>query len=83
MEYEGGIYYLMNRGDRFEPIFKGDPDRKLFIETLSQTEGRWGERGHSPPIAIGDRNDVVVDQSATPSGQPEGEEDIQNRAENS
>ncbi len=71
MEYEGGIYHLMNRGDRREPIFKRDPDRKLFLETLAQTEGRWGESGHSPPIASGDRDDGVVDQSATPSGQPE------------
>ncbi len=84
MEYEGAIYHLMNRGDRREPILKGDPNRKLFIETLAQTEGRWGESGksgNSPPIASGDRNDGVVDQSATSSGQPEGEEDIQNRAE--
>ncbi len=71
VEYEGGIYHLINRGDRRQPIFKGDPDRKLFIETLAETEGRWGESGNSPPIASGDRNDGVVDQSATPSGQPE------------
>ena len=83
VEYEGAIYHLMNCGDRREPIFKGDPDRKLFIETLSQTEGRWGESGNTPPMASGDRNDGVVDQSATPSGQPEGEEEVQNRAENS
>ena len=37
VEYEGGIYRLMNRGDRREPIFKGDPDRELFLETLAQT----------------------------------------------
>ena len=74
MEYEGGVYHLMNRGDRRERIFKGDPDRKLFLETLAQTEGRWGESGksgNSPPIASGDRNDGVVDQSATPPAQPE------------
>jgi REP element-mobilizing transposase RayT len=36
VEYEGAIYHVMNRGDRREPIFKGDQDRMLFLETLGQ-----------------------------------------------
>src|SRR5216117_2670810 len=36
VEYEGAIYHLMNRGDRREPIFLGDEDRHLFLETLGQ-----------------------------------------------
>jgi REP element-mobilizing transposase RayT len=36
VEYEGAIYHVMNRGDRREPIFQGDQDRELFLETLGQ-----------------------------------------------
>jgi len=36
IEYEGAIYHLMNRGDRREPIVKGDKDRHLFLETLEE-----------------------------------------------
>jgi hypothetical protein len=32
----GGIYRVMNRGDRREPIFKDDLDRRRFLETLSE-----------------------------------------------
>jgi putative transposase len=36
VEYEGAIYHVMNRGDRREPIFVDDQDRRLFLETLGQ-----------------------------------------------
>src|SRR5664279_921923 len=36
VEYAGAIYHVMNRGDRREPIFKDDRDRRLFLETLGQ-----------------------------------------------
>ena len=36
IQYEGAIYHLMNRGDRREPIFKDDADRKRFLETLGE-----------------------------------------------
>jgi REP element-mobilizing transposase RayT len=36
VEYEGAIYHVMNRGDRREPVFKDDGDRRLFLETLGQ-----------------------------------------------
>lgn len=36
MQYPGAIYHVMNRGDRREPIFEGDKDRELFLETLAQ-----------------------------------------------
>ena len=35
VEYPGAIYHVMNRGDRREPIFKDDADRKRFLETLA------------------------------------------------
>ena len=36
MEYAGAIYHVMNRGDRREPIFHDDADRKRFVTTLSE-----------------------------------------------
>ena len=36
VEYPGAIYHVMNRGDRREPIFGDDSDRRLFLETLGQ-----------------------------------------------
>jgi putative transposase len=37
LEYPGAIYHVLNRGDRREPIFRTDQDRRLFLETLAQT----------------------------------------------
>ena len=36
VEYPGAIYHVMSRGDRREPIFKGNPDRVAFLQTLAQ-----------------------------------------------
>ena len=36
VEYPGAIYHVMNRGDRREPIFADDCDRRRFIETLAE-----------------------------------------------
>jgi hypothetical protein len=30
VEYEGVIYHVINRGDRWEPIFLDNEDRRLF-----------------------------------------------------
>ena len=40
VEYPGAIYHAMNRGDRREPIFRDDEDRKLFL-TLKWIAGEW------------------------------------------
>jgi REP element-mobilizing transposase RayT len=40
VEYPGAIYHVMNRGDRREPIFKDDEDRKLFLATLGECCGK-------------------------------------------
>ena len=44
VEYAGGIYHVMSRGDRREPIFVDDEDRLKFLKTLGETCGRadWG-----------------------------------------
>ena len=46
VEYPGAIYHVMNRGDRREPIFRDDADRKLFLATLGECCGKtdWQRR---------------------------------------
>ena len=34
VEYPGAIYHVLNRGDRREPIFKDDEDRRRFLVAL-------------------------------------------------
>ena len=36
IEFAGAIYHLMSRGDRREPIFHDDEDRKTFLRTLQE-----------------------------------------------
>src|SRR5881409_3426270 len=47
IEYPGAIYHLMNRGDRREPIFKDDEDRKRFLETLAVACGKTQWQVHA------------------------------------
>ena len=47
IEYPEAIYHLMNRGDRREPIFRGDSDRELFLETLSEACAKTGWEVHA------------------------------------
>ena len=47
IEYAGAIYHVMNRGDRREPIFKDDFDRKRFVTTLSETCVKTGWQVHA------------------------------------
>jgi putative transposase len=47
LEYPGAIYHVMNRGDRREPIFRDDADRKQFVETLAQACERSGWQVHA------------------------------------
>jgi len=36
IEYPGAIYHIMSRGDHGEDIFRCDPDRESFLQTLGQ-----------------------------------------------
>ena len=36
IEFAGALYHLMSRGDRREPIFHDDQDRKTFLRTLQE-----------------------------------------------
>jgi putative transposase len=47
LEYPGAIYHVMNRGDRREPIFRDDADRRRFVETLGEVCGRSGWQVHA------------------------------------
>jgi len=47
IRYEGAIYHVMNPGDRREPIFRVDPDRTVFLETLGACCGRTGWEVHA------------------------------------
>jgi REP element-mobilizing transposase RayT len=37
LQYPGALYHVMNRGDRREPIFRDDRDRRLLLETLGES----------------------------------------------
>lgn len=47
VEYPGAIYHVMSRGDRREPIFKDDSDRKCFLETLGECCIKAGWQVHA------------------------------------
>jgi putative transposase len=47
VEYAGAVYHVLNRGDRREPIFRGDPDRVLFLDTLAQACQKTGWQVHA------------------------------------
>lgn len=47
IEYAGAIYHLMNRGDRREPIFLDDQDRRTFLRTLHEACEKTGWEIHA------------------------------------
>ncbi len=47
VEYPGAIYHVMNRGDRQEPIFKDDQDRRAFLDTLGEACTKTGWQVHA------------------------------------
>lgn len=47
VEYPGAIYHVINRGDRREPIFKDDQDRRSFIEALDGACAKTGWQVHA------------------------------------
>ena len=42
IQFPGAIYHLMNRGDRREPIFRDDQDRRSSLATLGETCEKTG-----------------------------------------
>jgi len=47
IEYAGGVYHVLSRGDRREAIFADDTDRHAFLTTAGQACGRTGWRVHA------------------------------------
>lgn len=47
VQYPGAIYHIMNRGDRREPIFKDETDRKRFLETLGEACAKTNWQVHA------------------------------------
>ncbi len=47
VEYPGAVYHVINRGDRREPIFKTDIDRRLFLNCLDQCCTKTGWQVHA------------------------------------
>lgn len=47
VEYPGAIYHVMNRGDRREPIFNDEADRRRFVETLGEACAKTGWQVHA------------------------------------
>ena len=44
IQYPGAIYHVMNRGDRREPIFEDDEDRRRFEDLWGHPLPAW--KGH-------------------------------------
>ena len=47
IEFPGAIYHLMNRGDRSQPIFRDDRDRRHFLDRLGETCAKTGWQIHA------------------------------------
>lgn len=47
LEYSGAIYHVLNRGDRREPIFLDDLDRRNFVQTLGEACLKTGWQVHA------------------------------------
>jgi REP element-mobilizing transposase RayT len=41
IEYDGALYHVTSRGNERKPIFKDNPDRELFLNTLAQVTQRF------------------------------------------
>jgi putative transposase len=64
LEYEGAIYHVMSRGDRREPIFQDDADRKRFLETPGEACAKTDWQVHALCL-MGNHFHLVVE---TPKG---------------
>jgi len=47
IEYPGAAYHVMARGNQGRAIFKDDPDRRRFLETLAEACEKTGWRIHA------------------------------------
>lgn len=47
IEYPGAIYHIVNRGNRGDPVFRDDSDRRAFLNALGEVCGKTGWRVHA------------------------------------
>lgn len=47
IEYPGAVYHLLSRGNQGQEIFRDDPDRKRFLETLTEACEKTGWQVHA------------------------------------
>ncbi|MGH7794976.1 MAG: REP-associated tyrosine transposase, partial [Candidatus Binatia bacterium] len=47
IEYSGALYHVTSRGDRQEPIFDDDQDRRAFLNVLGEVVSRYRWRCHA------------------------------------
>ena len=47
IQYPGAYYHVMARGNRREPIFLDDDDRRFFLKALGEACGMTGWRVHA------------------------------------
>ena len=47
IEHAGALYHVMARGNRREPIYRDDDDRRFFLKTLAEACERTGWRVHA------------------------------------
>ena len=60
IEYAGAVYHVMCRGDRREPIFRDEADRRCFLETLGEVCARTGFRIHAY-VLMGNHYHLLVE----------------------
>ena len=65
MEYEGAIYDLIHRGERRGEIFLADPDRRRFLETLTEACQKKGWEVHAYGL-MGDHFHLLVETPRRP-----------------
>jgi hypothetical protein len=67
LQYPGALYHVLYNGDRREPIFAGDRDRRRFLETLGEA-CQSPEGGHGLASAAGDAEDLEMDRRPLSDG---------------
>ena len=71
VEHPGAFYHVLNRGDRREPIFRNDADRKLFLATLGECCGKTDWQVHAWCLMLNHFHLVVETLRGLP-GDPTG-----------
>ncbi len=52
IEHPGALYHVMARGNRREPIYRDDDDRRFFLAAMGEACERTGWRVHAWVLMI-------------------------------